>query len=160
MVHHLPSTACRKYGDMLPQSTRSAQRSFWKLIDEAPETRLALLDVGVDEQTDVTAGQLQIGQQLSHMDWLLTHPLHLCGLCGEYVTALPARSTSRRGQITQGKPLLPPKSTRCAARAPRPRRQPLCSGKLELERRAARAEATIEPLEQREFLQRSLGRKR
>ncbi len=31
---------CHKYGDMLPQSTRSAQRSFWKLIDEAPETRL------------------------------------------------------------------------------------------------------------------------
>jgi hypothetical protein len=43
---------------MLPQS---AQRSFWKLIDEAPEIRLALLDVEVDEQTDVTAGQLHIG---------------------------------------------------------------------------------------------------
>ena len=26
--------------NMLPQSTRSAQRSLWKLIDEAPETRL------------------------------------------------------------------------------------------------------------------------
>jgi hypothetical protein len=68
---------------MLPQSTRSAQRSFWKLTDEAPETRLELLDVEVDEQTDVTAGQLQIGQQLSLMDWLLTHPIHLRGLCGE-----------------------------------------------------------------------------
>ncbi len=76
----MTSTACRKYGDMLPQRPRSAQRSFWKLIDEAPETRLALLDVGVDEQTDVTAGQLQIEQQLSLMDWLLTHPLHLHGL--------------------------------------------------------------------------------
>ena len=77
------STACHKYGDMLPQSTRSAQRSFWKLIDEAPETRLELLDVEVDEQTDVTDGQLQIGQQLNLMDWLLTHPIHLRGLCGE-----------------------------------------------------------------------------
>ncbi len=75
----MTSTACRKYGDMLPQSTRSAQRSFWKLIDEAPETHLALLDVGVDELTDVTAGQLHIGQQLSLIDWLLTHPLHLRG---------------------------------------------------------------------------------
>ncbi len=37
-VHHAAaSTACQKYGDMLPQSTQSAQRSFWKLIDEAPE---------------------------------------------------------------------------------------------------------------------------
>ncbi len=37
-----------KYGDMLtisPPSTRSAQRSFWKLIDKARETRLELLDV-------------------------------------------------------------------------------------------------------------------
>ncbi len=76
---------------MLPQSTRSAQRSFWKLIDEAPETGLELLDVEVDEQTDV---KLQIGQQLSLMDWLLTHPLHLRGLCGEYATTILARSTS------------------------------------------------------------------
>ncbi len=48
-----------------PRSTRSAQRSFWKLIDEAPEA-------------------------------VLSHPLHchLRGLCGEYVTAIPVRSTS------------------------------------------------------------------
>jgi hypothetical protein len=45
---------------MLPQSTRSAQRLFWKLIDEGPETPLELLDVEVYEQTDV---KLQIGQQ-------------------------------------------------------------------------------------------------
>ena len=37
------STACHKYGDMLtisPRSTRSAQRSFWKLIDKRRRARL------------------------------------------------------------------------------------------------------------------------
>ena len=41
-----------------PQSTQRPQRSFWKLIDEAPQPRLELLDVEVDQQTDVTAGRL------------------------------------------------------------------------------------------------------
>ncbi len=39
-------------------------------------------------------------------------------------------------------------------------RERLRRGELELERRAAQAEATIETLQQRGFLQRLLGRKR
>ncbi len=71
MVPAPASTAGHKYGDMLtisPRSTRSAQRSFWKLIDEAPEA------------------------VLSHP----LHLRALRGLRGEYVTAILARSTSGR----------------------------------------------------------------
>ncbi len=55
---------------MLTISPRSAQRSFWKLIDEAREA------------------------PLSHP----LHLRALPGLCGEYVTTILARSTSHRSK--------------------------------------------------------------
>src|SRR5881296_827760 len=61
----LPRTAVRSSISLeyLPQRAQRPRRSFGELIDESPDARPELLDVEVDQQSDVAAGKFQVGGQ-------------------------------------------------------------------------------------------------